>query len=154
MTNRENHLAIIRQSSRAIEPLPTGESASLKPLHGIEAVLLDVYGTLFISSSGDIGTGDDVAHSAAFRQALLDVGLYLRADGAEGVQCLRKTIEDCHGRSRQRGIEFPEVDIVEVWRATLRSLQQRGQLAGDTENVDVAALSLRHEPCLADAWSR
>lgn len=56
MTTRDDHLAIIRQSSLAIEPIPTGESASLKPLHNIEAVLLDVYGTLFISASGEIGT--------------------------------------------------------------------------------------------------
>jgi putative hydrolase of the HAD superfamily len=145
-------LAIIRQYSRAIEPLPTGESASLRPLHNIEAVLLDVYGTLLISSSGEIGNGDDVAYSAAFRQVLLDVGLNLRSDGAEGVQCLRIAIEDCHSRSRQRGIDFPEVDIVEVWRTTLRSLQQRGQLAGDTDNVDVAALSLRYELATNPVW--
>jgi putative hydrolase of the HAD superfamily len=152
MTTRDNYLTIIRQASRSTEPLPTGESASVKPLHNIEAVLLDVYGTLFISSSGDIGSGDHDVHSAAFLQALVDSKLILRCDSAEGVECLRSTIEDCHSRSRQAGIDFPEVDIVEVWRTTLRSLQQLGQLDGDIDNVDVAELSLRYELATNPVW--
>lgn len=152
MTTRDNYLTIIRHASRSIEPLPAGESASLKPLNNIEAVLLDVYGTLFISSSGDIGSGDHDVHAAAFRQAIVDSKLILRGDGGEGVKCLRSTIEDCHSRSRQAGIDFPEVDIVEVWRTTLQSLQQLGQLDGDIDNVDVAELSLRYELATNPVW--
>lgn len=152
MTTHDDYLTIIRQASRSAEPLPTGEPASLKPLHNLEAVLLDVYGTLFISSSGDIGSGDHNVHSAAFRQALVDSKLILRGDSAEGVKCLRATIEDCHSRSRQAGIDFPEVDIVEVWRTTLQSLQRLGQLDGDIDNVDVAELSLRYELATNPVW--
>jgi putative hydrolase of the HAD superfamily len=152
MTTRDNQLAIIRQLSRAIEPIPTGESASLKPLHNIEAVLLDVYGTLFISSSGEIGGGDDDASAIALRQVLTDVGLTLLIDEAEGAQHLRNTIADFHGRSRQDGIDFPEVNIVDVWRTTLRSLQRRGQLSGVVEGVDIMALSLRYELATNPVW--
>jgi len=152
MTTRDDQLAIIRQSSLAMTPIPTGESASLKPLPNIEAVLLDVYGTLFISASGDIGAGDNALKAAAFHQALSFAGLTLRVDGAEGVQCLHATIEDFHSCARQGGIAFPEVDIVEVWRTALRSLQQRGHLVGSTDGVDLATLSLRYELATNPVW--
>jgi len=152
MTTRDDQLAIIRQSSLAVEPISSGESPSLKPLHNIEAVLLDVYGTLFISASGEIGAGDNASNAAAFHQALSSVGLTLRVDGAEGVQRLHDTIKDFHSRSRQGGIEFPEVDIVEVWRTTLHSMRQSGQLVGNTDEVDVATLSLRYELATNPVW--
>ena len=152
MNTHDDYLALIRQSSRAIEPLPTGERASLKQLHTIEAVLLDVYGTLFISSSGEMGHSDDASDAAAFSTALRDVGLQLLVDEAEGVRCFRHAIEAAHSRSRQDGIEFPEVDIVAVWHTTLQALRRRGQLAGVVEEVDIAALSLRYELATNPVW--
>lgn len=152
MTTHDTYVAIIRQASRVLAPFPTGESARLKPLNHIEAVLLDVYGTLFISSSGEIGASDNASHGMAFRHALTDGGLILLVDGMEGVACLRTTIQESHERSRQRGIEFPEVDMIEVWRVVLRLLQQRGQLVGDVTQVDIASLSLRYELLTNPVW--
>jgi putative hydrolase of the HAD superfamily len=152
MSTRDEHLMIIRQYSRHMEPLPTGASAALRPLRDIEAVLFDVYGTLFVSSSGELGASGDASHADAFCPALQDVGLSLRTDGAEGVRCLHSTIQDFHSRSRQDGIDFPEVDIVEVWRATLDSLRQRGVLGGLGSAVDLAMLSLRYELLTNPVW--
>lgn len=152
MNDYNDYLAMIRQASGAIEPLATGESAALKPLRNIEAVLLDVYGTMFISASGDIGNASDCLHSQAFTQTMLDAQLYLRSEGVEGVRWLRSTIEDYHLQSRKNGIDYPEVDIVEVWRTTLRSLRRCGQLDGDLDKVDLAALSLRYELATNPVW--
>lgn len=152
MTTRDNHLMLIRESSRALEPIPTGESALLKPLYNVEAVLLDVYGTLFLSGSGEIGNREDASNAADFSKALRDVGLQLLTDGAEGVRCFRDAIEASHIRSRQSGIAFPEVDIVEVWRTTLHNLRQRGQLAGDFDQLDIGSLSLRYELLTNPVW--
>lgn len=153
MSTHDNHLALIRQSSRSLEPLPTGSQACLRPLHEIEAVLLDVYGTLFISSSGDIGNCDNASNAPSFfSKALLDVGLDLLTDESEGEACFRRAIEASHRQSRHHGIEYPEVDIVEVWRATLLALQQRGQLAGTIEKIDLAVLSLRYEIATNAVW--
>jgi putative hydrolase of the HAD superfamily len=151
MMPRDKHLTIVRQYSRPMEPIPTGEPARVHPLRNIEAVLLDVYGTLFISSSGEIGAVDDDSSAAAFRLALTDMGLTLLTDGAEGVRTLRRTIERFHEQARQSGVEYPEVDIIEVWRATLDDLRRRGQLAGDGE-VDLPTLSLRYELLTNPVW--
>ncbi len=48
-------IEIIRDRSRPLSPVSTGVDAKLQSLHGIRAVLFDVYGTLFVSSSGEIG---------------------------------------------------------------------------------------------------
>lgn len=48
-------IARIRDLSAPLEPKPTGMEPWLEPLPGIKAVLFDVYGTLLISASGDIG---------------------------------------------------------------------------------------------------
>lgn len=47
-------LSIIREHSAPLQPLPTQAKRSLSLLKDIRAVLFDVYGTLFISSAGDI----------------------------------------------------------------------------------------------------
>jgi putative hydrolase of the HAD superfamily len=46
---------IIRETSRPQVPVPTGEIGSLQLLENIRAVFFDIYGTLFISCSGEIG---------------------------------------------------------------------------------------------------
>ena len=42
--------------SAELSPLPTGVKASGEPLDGIKGVVFDIYGTLLISGSGDVGT--------------------------------------------------------------------------------------------------
>ena len=46
---------IIRETSLPQLPVPTGETGNLQFLENIQAVFFDIYGTLFISSSGEIG---------------------------------------------------------------------------------------------------
>jgi len=47
---------IISDLSRPLEPLPTSQNEVIKTITGIRAVFFDIYGTLFISGSGDVGT--------------------------------------------------------------------------------------------------
>lgn len=152
MTVRDDLLKLIRQGSQALEPLPTGEAADLKPLHNIGAVLFDVYGTMFISSSGEPATGKRETEEAAFRQVMLDAGLELRTRETACVNRLHEMIAAFHERSRKEGIDYPEVDIIEVWRRTLTALQQSGDLAGDTGNVDLEMLSLGYELATNPVW--
>jgi len=143
---------MIRQHSQSMEPLPTGESAVLRPLRNIEAVMLDVYGTFLVSASGDIGMSDADSHADAFRRAVSETGLTLLTDGARGAAYLRRAVEASHGRSREAGVDYPEVDIVAVWRETLESLQQEGHLAGFHEETDVPTLSLCYELLTNPVW--
>ena len=51
----QDYLRIIRKWSQPQTPLPTDRMSSLRSLKDIQAVFFDIYGTLFISCSGDIG---------------------------------------------------------------------------------------------------
>jgi putative hydrolase of the HAD superfamily len=126
---------IIRRHSSPLEPLPTGEVPVIKRLPGIRAVLFDVYGTMFISASGEVGTVDAGGHAAAFSDAMQSVGIRLGCCGAEGVSRLRGEISDSHEESQRNGIAFPEVDIVDVWAKLLESLAQNGLVGGDASDM-------------------
>lgn len=52
----EQWCSIIRELSSPRAPVPTGEAEKLQFLADIRAVFFDIYGTLFISSSGEICT--------------------------------------------------------------------------------------------------
>ena len=52
---------IFRSQFKPLEPIPTGERSVLADLQGIRAVLFDLYGTLFISASGEVGATKEAA---------------------------------------------------------------------------------------------
>jgi putative hydrolase of the HAD superfamily len=152
MKTREQYLAMIRQVCKPMEPVPTGVTAELKTLRNVDVILLDVYGTLLISSSGEVGTGDTALHDAAFCKAIQEAGLILQMDGTTGCQALRQTIAASHQRSRESGIDYPEVDITEVWRKTLEELKCQGLIQGSLADVDVPSLSLHYELLTNPVW--
>ncbi len=113
MTHKESLLRWIRHLCAPMEPLPTGIEPVLTEIRDTRAVLFDVYGTLFISASGDIGS--DAIEGGALRKAfnMLD----LPAPPAEGA--LQRNIRLRHEEAWRRGIAYPEVDIRDVWRDVL-----------------------------------
>ncbi len=149
--NDERHACeIIRQHAAAMEVQPTGVTPALRRLDGIRSVLFDVYGTLFISGSGDVGTIRVGSQPRAFPEALAAAGLRFDGDAAEGVRMLEETITAHHHRSRDAGITFPEVDIREVWSDVLKQLSQAGRLhIPDGASVPMEATSLALEFSLA-----
>ena len=54
----------IKQASAPMAPVPTGTSSTGVPLQNIRAVLFDVYGTMLVSGSGDIGLAAAAEHQA------------------------------------------------------------------------------------------
>lgn len=139
--------SIIRQHSAFMEALPTGVRPQLRKLPDIRAVIFDVYGTLFISGSGDVGTTDISSKPPAFTDALRSVRLDYDGKAATGVAILADVIAAHHQRDRNRGIEFPEVDIREVWKDVLRRLNLT-----ESEPVDVTALALQYEVRTNPTW--
>ena len=126
MTNQLREL--IQQHSKPLDPIATGCEAKLQRLPGIRAVLFDVYGTLLISGSGDVGTLSENRKESSFSEALSAAGITFRGDGSTGISQLVAAIEKSHADSRADGIEFPEVDIVAIWKHTLSSLASGGMI--------------------------
>lgn len=88
-------IRIIRRRSHPLRPRPAGVRPHLRRLPGIRAVLFDIYGTLFVSASGDIGSGNpgDARFADAVRRR--------------------------HKLARARGVDVPEVDVRRIWRSLL-----------------------------------
>jgi putative hydrolase of the HAD superfamily len=125
----------------------------IERLPGIRAVLFDVYGTMFISASGEVGTVDAGGHAAAFFDAMQAVGITLGCSGAEGVSRLRRGIEESHAESRRNGIAFPEIDIVDVWSNVLGSLSRDGLVGGDAcDMATLRELAIQYEVRTNPIW--
>ena len=156
LTTLESQLCdVIRRRSAPMSPMPTHVQPVLQPLPSIQAVLFDLYGTLFISGSGDVGTTDIGSKPRAFPEALAAVGLEFSGDGANGVQVLSDTIAAHHKSSRISGIEYPEVDIREVWADVIKHLTNQGCLR-TLENTDqptnTTLLALEYEVRTNPVW--
>lgn len=126
---------IVRRRLHPLVPRPTGETPRLPALPGIRAFVFDVYGTLLISASGDVGVEpDDVpAPALAFREAAEAVGLSPAPNAERAAEVYREAIDRSHARSRASGIEHPEVDAVAIWRETLERLAPADALRDEAE---------------------
>ncbi len=101
-----------------LEPLPTDQQPSGTLHRPVRAILFDVYGTLFISGSGDIGPSrEQTALLPAVEKILRR---FRRRESARILlDKFYREIENTHIRLKQAGRDYPEVDIERIWQAVL-----------------------------------
>ena len=124
-----------------IKPRPTGALCRGKLAPPVKAVLFDIYGTLLISASGDIGVtaaGDDVDDT---------VDNWVRTLGFApppgGIRAALTTeIKKAHERARCLGTAFPEVVIEDIW----------GRLYPTASPGELRRLALGHELRVNPVW--
>jgi len=122
-------------------------------LAGIRAVLFDLYGTLFISASGEVGTSRESASAEALSEALEATGIRPLRPVGRSVTCLFDAIEASHAASRRAGIHHPEVDIVEIWRTVVAELGRRGVLEDRAwERAQLERLAVEYEARANSVW--
>ena len=141
----------IRRHSRPLAPLPAGQSPVLRKLGSLDAVLFDVYGTLLVSASGDVGVGDPADRGAALAAALAAVGTPLLGPADAALEIFLGQIEGQHRTAREAGVDFPEVDIEHVWRDALAEFTARGWVTG-ADGVDPSALTVEFEVRANPIW--
>jgi putative hydrolase of the HAD superfamily len=119
MTVRE----IITQYQKPLSPLPAGVREEGFLRRKVRAVLFDVYGTLFVSESGDIAvTQAGVSGETAEKLSLLHdlFRRHKRGSDVHGIiQRFFEEIRAVHERLEARGVERPEVEIDRVWMNVL-----------------------------------
>ncbi|MBN1835917.1 MAG: HAD hydrolase-like protein, partial [Spirochaetales bacterium] len=113
--------------------------------------------TLFVSASGEIGSVEQGGDGRAFELALDACGLHpAPAAGARAAALLREQIHLDHQRARRRGIQFPEVEIREVFRVLLQALAAEGLIAAaGTFEIDPGwceRLALEYECRVNPTW--
>ncbi|MCF8068764.1 MAG: HAD family hydrolase [Desulfobacterales bacterium] len=99
-------------------PIPTSVLPRGRILKSIKCLLFDIYGTLFISDSGDIGN----IQISAFTSNKLQ-NLFRRYGIKESPEVVKNTllheIMNTHELLKKRGIDFPEIQIEKIWKTVL-----------------------------------
>ena len=144
----------IRQLSSPMKPYPTEISERLITLPDIRAVLFDIYGTLFISGTGDISIARAMSNEQALAEALQFAGYSGDLDqaGSAGIEYLLQAIQHSHAARRKEGMEPPEVDIRREWKTVLSQLQKDQLLHGDITAETIARLSVDYECRVNPVW--
>jgi putative hydrolase of the HAD superfamily len=105
-------------------PIPTGWSPDLQGVSGIKAILFDIYGTLLVSASGDV---DILTLREQYTlEATEQTGITFLTPEKTETAALMETlliekIRHIHREKKQKGISFPEVNIIDVWKDVFSS---------------------------------
>ncbi len=139
---------IVLENCPPMAPLPTDVEPKLNKLEGVKAVLFDVYGTLFVSGSGDVGTATAINTAKALTQALVGAGFEGEPEraGQIGTDMLKAGILEWHNTAREAGVDCPEVEILTVWKKIIDSLRHTETLKGMEPEMDqIRRLALEYE---------
>jgi putative hydrolase of the HAD superfamily len=122
-------------------PIPTGVEPAGRLKRPVACILFDIYGTLFISGSGDIAVAQKGAAATVGIDTILERhGWTLSADQAQ--DALHAEIKRVHARLHQGGEAHPEVVIEEIWKRVL--------VASDIERV--RRFALEYELAVNPVW--
>jgi putative hydrolase of the HAD superfamily len=112
------HDQLIADYLTPMSPLPTSITPGGGLVEKIQCVLFDIYGTLFISGSGDISAAGKASPLSPKLEHLVhkyDVGKTPQAL----VEELHDAIEIKHRQLKDNGIDYPEIEIDEIWQQIL-----------------------------------
>lgn len=110
--------AIYARHIRPLAPIPTAVDPDLSKMQRFSAILFDLYGTLLISGAGGIGFKREPTERVdELRNLLRRHGMVLSPDRLASK--LNLVIERTHAIAHRQGIDYPEVDIVQVWQQVL-----------------------------------
>jgi putative hydrolase of the HAD superfamily len=134
---------LVRDNAVFMEPIPTGVQDRGAPKASVEAVLFDVYGTLFMSASGDLAPPGKQLPAEARRT----LGSLLRkygigADPSAVHGAFVDEIRAVHARLREKGVDCPEVDVRKVW----------GELLGFRDAGLINELAVEYEAVFNPVW--
>ncbi len=125
-----------------MDPLPTGVRPSFQKDGAIRAVIFDVYGTMLISSSGDVDQAE--ISDKNLKTALNAAGIKI-IDGVQNVldsvlNDFKYTIRICHEAARMNQVPYPEIDILSIWKIVLIHSRRKG-LIQFTDDVDIMLMT-------------
>jgi putative hydrolase of the HAD superfamily len=111
---------IISEYITPVSPVPTSLTPSGKLEEKIEGILFDVYGTLFISRSGDIGMAKKNSPQTERLEKLLQQ-YGIKKDSQFVLNRFYTAIENQHELLKEQGVDFPEVEIDQIWMRVLET---------------------------------
>lgn len=157
MNNAAIENELIRRIKTHLNPMEVREteiSEYLQKLPGIKAILFDIYGTLIISGSGDIGLTAEENREQAIRSALREAEIRFTSKDAtdEIAQYFINEIEAEHQKKKARGIDFPEIDIRATWKNVLQKSSSEGLTKPLKNDHQILILAIEYESHMNPCW--
>lgn len=110
------------------KPVDTGVIASYSKEDNIKAVVFDIYGTLLVSSSGDIDQAE--ISTKNLEKAMLGSNIELVDPGSRALEHIlcdfEYTINICHQEAKRNNVPYPEIDILTIWEIVLLHARRKG----------------------------
>lgn len=111
---------LFKKYTRPLSPIPTNQHPAGRLNDAVQCILFDVYGTLFISDSGDSGIAGSKSEKYLEIQNLID-RYHLDTTSENLLQTLYDCIEQKHAALRREGIDYPEIEIDVIWKEILNT---------------------------------
>lgn len=131
-------------------PFPTEVEPLLDPLPEIRAVVFDVYGTLICSGVGDISLSEEGNRDEVIRDLIAAQGFTInagRTNDTDLAVALNDLIKDDHKRAQAGGTQYPEVDIVEIWKSFFTRF-----IEGEAEERQLRRFACEYECRVNPVW--
>ena len=109
---------LVSKHIQPLLPLPTGMRPEGKLKANVRCILFDVYGTLFVSGSGDISIARRKSRQNKELKSLL-LKYNIPQDPETVLTQFFTTIEKRHEAGRAKGVDVPEVEIDRIWMQVL-----------------------------------
>ena len=107
-----------KSTIQPLEPIPTGMEPIGRLTGSPQGLLFDVYGTLLVSGSGDVGTAMQTIRDNERLEQLLRTYNVDRQPG-KVMDDFFSAIAEHHARLKASGVLYPEVKIDEIWMQVL-----------------------------------
>ncbi len=150
----QNLIEYIQHHSRQLQPIPTGEKFRVlnkkDPPQKLQAILFDIYGTLFISASGDISLAGNKPSGSDQLQNVADY-FHVNIRGNDLPSLFLTEVQAEHDRLRAEGIKFPEVRVEEIWARILRKDLDRDFIEAFALGYEIAVNPVFPMPGLSGA---
>ncbi len=119
------------ESLPELEPMTTGVTPKFHYDAGIKAVVFDIYGTLLVSSSGDVDQAEMTIDNLqrAFDASNIILVNHDRRTLQHILHDFKYTIEICHREAKKNDIPYPEIDILSIWEIVMLHARRKNLIA-------------------------
>lgn len=139
-----------------LEPIPTDLKPDISSVKEYKAFIFDIYGTLLISSSGDVDEADPSTSNlnTAFKACNIR---YINPNVSEQItngfiKDIHNEIKDSHEIQKKQGNVYPEVVIEEIFETILNRFIANKKLTGDCTFENIRKLVFVFELASNKVW--
>lgn len=135
----------IRRQRKPLDASAPGLEARPPSLNDIRAVVFDVYGTLLISKAGNISHGSSDERNQAIIDSLQAINVGIRLAEAPFGDLFSQLVLQGEESRRADHIEFPEIDILQVWKYLLIEAVESGWIDRYPSEAERQLLAIEFE---------